>query len=83
MSMGSRAKRRVSNTPKKSGRRWIIWGAVALGVIGLIVALYFNIRGPLPITGLEIFPRQARGHVEEDIAFGDFIFWFSCTFIFG
>ncbi|KAA3657466.1 MAG: DUF3105 domain-containing protein [Chloroflexi bacterium] len=69
--MGSRSKRRVSSAPKKSGRRWIIWGAIALGVIGLVVALYFNIRGPLPITGLEIFPRQARGHAEEDIAFGE------------
>ena len=69
--MGSRGKRRVSTSPQKSGRRWIIWGAIALGVIGLVVALYFNIRGPLPITGLEIFPRQARGHVEEDIAFGE------------
>jgi len=69
--MGSRSRRHISTASPKSGRRWIIWGAILLGVIGLTVALYFNIRGPLPIPGLEIFPRQARGHVEEDIAYGE------------
>ena len=68
--MGSRSKRRVT-TQKKSGNRWIIWGAVAIGVALLSVALYFNIRGPLPIAGLEIYPRQERGHVEADIPLGD------------
>jgi len=69
--MGSRGKRRVANDTQKPGRRWIIWGAVGVGVIGLMAALYFNIRGPLPIQGLQIFSRQERGHVEEDIAFSD------------
>lgn len=69
--MGSRAKRRVTPPAQKSGRRWIIGSAIGVGVIGLVVALYFNIRGPLPIQGLEIFPRQERGHVDEDIAFGE------------
>lgn len=69
--MGSRTKRRVTTSSQKSGKRWIIWGAIILGATGLIVALYLNIRGPLPIAGLEIFSRQARGHVEEDIAFGE------------
>lgn len=47
---------------KENQRKWIIIGAVAVGVLGLAFLLYLNIRPEPPIKGVVQFPRPPRGH---------------------
>lgn len=62
------ARRPTRSTSGGSNRNlYIIGGAIALGVIGLLTILYLNLRGPAPITGLVTFGRQERGHENIEI----------------
>ncbi|MCA9918929.1 MAG: DUF3105 domain-containing protein [Anaerolineales bacterium] len=40
----------------------IVFGAILLGVIGMAVIVYLNVRPDQPIEGVVQFPRPARGH---------------------
>lgn len=43
-------------------RKLVIIGAVVVGVLGLAVILYLNVRPEPPIPGVIQFPRPSRGH---------------------
>lgn len=43
----------------------IVIGAVIIGVIGLGIITWLNVRGPAPIEGVQVFNRQDRGHVDD------------------
>jgi hypothetical protein len=60
----------AANT-KSHRKTWITTGIGSIAFIGLIILLYLNIRGPLPIRELVLFPGQQRGHVEELPEYGD------------
>ena len=58
---------------KSSNQKWIIIGVVAVGLLGLAVMLYLNVRPQPGITGLMQNPRQERGHDDTvEYAFADF-----------
>lgn len=70
--MAKKVKRRIKgrSSGSESGqtRRFLLMGgAVVVGFVGLISLLVLNLQGSRPIEGVVEFPRQARGHVEEDI----------------
>lgn len=52
----------ILTQPQSKNRTYLIWGAVAVGVIGLGILLYLSLQGPAPIRGLVTFPRPSRGH---------------------
>lgn len=53
-------------------RNLIILGMIVLGMMGMAVIVYLNVRPDQPIEGVVQFPRPARGHddtlVFEDLA---------------
>ena len=67
--MPSRVKPRQSNAvskkQQKASRPYLIWSAIAIGVIGLGYLLFLSLRGPMPIEGIATFLRQPRGHDNE------------------
>lgn len=46
----------------KTTRNYILIGTAVLAVIGLIYALFLNLRGPQPISGLTMVPGQGAAH---------------------
>lgn len=60
--MTRRTTDRSSREGQILGMSPIILGAILVGVIGLGVLLFLNIRGPAPIQGVVTFNRQDRGH---------------------
>lgn len=62
--MAKRAKKRAVGVEASNSRTtlYLIVGAIAVGVIGLGVLLYLNMRGEAPIRGLVTFPRPSAGH---------------------
>lgn len=57
--------RQLPSSDGPSARTYIIIGAVLLGVIGLGLITWLNVRGPAPIEGVVVFNRQDRGHVDD------------------
>ena len=56
-------------------RNLIILGTVLLGVVGLGLILYLNVRPEPQIEGVVQFPRPARGH-DDALVFDESVAWF-------
>lgn len=68
--MGRRRTDRSGTSGSGNTRTMVIGGAILIGVVGLGIILFLNLRGSQPIQGVEIFSRQERGHVDTDIEMG-------------
>lgn len=56
-----------------SNKKWIIIGAVVVGIFGLMFILYLNVRPEPVINGLVQDPRQSRAHDDNIVfAFADY-----------
>ena len=73
--MSSRRSRRVQTSASSNDNRtrnYIIFGAIAVGIIGLGYLLYLSIREEPPIEGIVTYPRPSRGHDNTlEIPFGE------------
>lgn len=58
----SSTRKNPTQQPDSGSRKWIIIGAVALGVIGLGVLLFLTLRPQPEIPDVVTFPRPSRGH---------------------